>query len=81
MPGAGPMRLFCSGSCRTTYSKKAPKERKEADWPSVTFDCAQCGKTVTTTAGGEDRRMRFCSAACRRKYWRHSNEQRKGTPP
>ncbi|MBS4750062.1 hypothetical protein GMA11_04440 [Granulicatella sp. zg-ZJ] len=38
---------------------------------SRTFICARCGDKVTTREGVVDKRVKFCSALCRRRYWRH----------
>ena len=59
-------QIYCSSKCGNKYRKN-----HKAISPSITFDCAFCGKTVVTEDGTGDRRTRFCSAVCEKKYWRH----------
>ena len=61
-----PVQKYCSKKC---YNKYRKENGKCAPWPELTFNCAWCGKVVVT--GGTDRRSRFCSYECERKYWRH----------
>lgn len=57
---------FCSASCGAKW-----RYRHGADpVPSVTFRCAKCGKLVVTD-GISDRRTRFCSQSCEKRWWRH----------
>ena len=56
--------------CCTSCQKKA-KYRGMVRYLSVTFQCAKCGKTVVTDPESRDRRSRFCSAECEKRYWRH----------
>lgn len=66
-----PYQKYCSKKCSNTavdlhnfngvdYIEREPFE----------FDCAHCGKHVKT-APLNDRRFRFCSKQCERRYWRH----------
>lgn len=43
---------------------------------SRSFDCKRCGQHVETKEGELDRRTKFCSALCSRRYFRHPNKQR-----
>lgn len=61
-------QIYCSRRCGRTYWRK---NREKMKYPSITFSCAQCGRTVVTEEGGKDKRTRFCSAQCEKKYWRH----------
>lgn len=45
--------------------------RGKIQYPSITFNCAKCGRTVVTEEGSGDKRTRFCSESCERAYWRH----------
>lgn len=48
------------------------KEERLAKYPSITFSCAWCKRTVTTDSTEKvDKRKRFCCAKCERQYWRH----------
>lgn len=61
-----PQQLFCSAKCQgKSWRKNGPH-----GYPSITFVCAKCGKTVTTE-GGKDRRSRFCCRECEKKFWKH----------
>ena len=44
-------------------------------YPVIEFDCAHCGHHVVTEGlhdnGRPDKRTRFCSKECEKKYWRH----------
>ena len=42
-----------------------------AEYPPITFTCSHCGRSVTTEGGVRDKRTRFCSQKCEKKYWRH----------
>ena len=41
------------------------------EYPSIEFECSQCGRKVVTVGGTRDKRTRFCSSQCEKKYWRH----------
>lgn len=43
----------------------------EQGYYSRTFECRQCGKSITTADTFKDKRQVFCSASCEKKYWRH----------
>lgn len=60
---------YCSGKCGYTYRRKH-KDATRRHFPAVTFNCSQCGRAVVTD-GIRDRRTRFCSPECEKKYWRH----------
>ncbi len=58
---------YCSVRCGDAYRRKHPAE---THFPSVSFNCSFCGKAVVTD-GKKDKRTRFCSQTCEKKYWRH----------
>ena len=57
---------YCSHrcACKASYHKRVRFE-------SVTFECSMCGRTVVTDPERKDKRTRFCSHECEKKYWRH----------
>lgn len=57
---------YCSTLCGDRYRRKHKRQ-----WPSITFECAECGRKVVTEEGQKDMRTRFCHARCERKFWRH----------
>ena len=64
-----PHKKYCSAECRIwAYSNKLIPPREPYE-----FDCAHCGKHIVT-APYHDRRSRFCSRACEKKYWRHKKK-------
>lgn len=65
------VQLYCSKRCQMEYYRTHKREAIDARWPSITFNCAKCGRTVTTEPGSDDRRTKFCSPECEKKYWRH----------
>lgn len=69
------IQKYCSASCGNKYRRV--HTISEA-WPSITFNCAHCGRTVVTEAG-KDRRTRFCSQSCEKKYWRHPLHERESS--
>ena len=70
------VQKYCSAKCRNQYTRS---HNMNDENPSITFTCAQCGKVVVTESGTGDRRSRFCSAICERRYWRHPHWEREGT--
>ena len=59
---------YCCKEC----GKKFRRTHKVALlYPSITFSCSQCGKTVVTEDGSGDMRTRFCSESCEKKFWKH----------
>ena len=64
-------QVFCNSKCQDKYFNK----HGPYCYPSITFVCAKCGKTVVTE-GGRDKRTRFCSRECEKKYWRHPPHDR-----
>ena len=60
---------YCSDKCGVAYRKRNPDAARQ-HFPIVTFNCSQCGHTVVTD-GLRDRRTRFCSHECEKKFWRH----------
>lgn len=69
-------QIYCSKKCGKAYRKK---NRGKIQYPSVTFRCSQCGKTVVTEEGSHDKRTRFCSASCEKKFWRHPHWENPST--
>ena len=67
---AAPDQFYCSSRCAYMF-RRHHREEVLFRWPSVTFACAKCGRVVTTAPGPVDKRTRFCSAECEKKYWRH----------
>ena len=63
----GGNQKYCSAACGEKYRRKHPVKTR---YPSITFTCAKCGKEVVTD-GIRDKRTRFCSQTCERRYWRH----------
>lgn len=61
-------QIYCSKTCGQRYWRK---NRGKIKYPSITFQCSQCGKTVVTEGGSKDKRTRFCCASCEKKFWRH----------
>ena len=58
---------YCSAECGSSYRRKHPAETR---FPVIAFRCSYCGKAVVTD-GKKDKRTRFCSQSCEKKYWRH----------
>ena len=77
IPNPAPDQMYCSVECGAKYRKEHPEEAQRA-WPSIEFDCACCGRHVVTEEGTSDRRTRFCSHSCEKKYWRHPPHEQKG---
>lgn len=60
--------------CDACRERKRAKRREKYEfviYPQITFTCAKCGITVATETDRLDKRTRFCSALCERRYWRH----------
>ncbi|NEW63456.1 hypothetical protein GMA11_08690 [Granulicatella sp. zg-ZJ] len=51
------------------------EQESSLKYDSRIFTCKRCGKEVITIQGVLDRRSVFCSAICRRRYWRHSDRR------
>ena len=71
------VQLYCSRQCQQEYYRAHKRDVVAARWPSITFTCAKCGRTITTAPGTADRRTRFCSVGCEKKYWRHPPQDSK----
>lgn len=67
---------YCSISCGDKYRRK---NKGKIKYPSITFSCSQCGKTVVTEEGSGDMRTRFCCASCERKFWKHPHWENPST--
>lgn len=63
------LQVYCSETCYQAADRRKVKAQRLR--PSVRFECAHCGKTVITDPESGDKRSRFCSKECERKYWRH----------
>lgn len=64
---------FCCEAHQRTYRKKFPNkyaDMKARAYPVLYFTCAKCGKEVQTM-GINDKRSRFCSKICEKRYWKH----------
>lgn len=59
-------KIFCSVKCQAKYNRT----KGAAGYPTIEFSCAKCGRLVVTDGKG-DKRSRFCSPECEKKYWRH----------
>ena len=68
---------YCSDKCGVAYRKRNPDAARQ-HFPIVTFNCSQCGHAVVTD-GIRDRRTRFCSASCEKKFWRHPHWENPAT--
>lgn len=66
----GQNQKFCSASCRGAYKRYRLEKDGPAEYPVHEFDCARCGRHVVTS-GENDRRVRFCSKGCEKRFWRH----------
>ena len=68
-------QIFCSHACgdRSRNARNAKKidYYARALRDSLTFECANCGKSVTTTPEDGDKRSKFCSAQCEKTYWKY----------
>lgn len=62
------VQIYCCEKCGREFRKKNDMNKY---YPSITFPCAKCGKIVVTEGGTRDKRTRFCSKVCEKKYWRH----------
>lgn len=70
------LQKYCSTSCRRKYNSR---HNMDAEYPSITFTCAQCGKTVVTEGGIKDKRTRFCCRSCEKKFWKHPHWERESS--
>lgn len=73
------VHICCSKSCRqkrtndlTRASSVASDKHRQAPRH---FTCAECGQSVTTTYS--DKRKRFCSPRCARRFWNREGKKRK----
>ena len=67
---------FCSKSCGQKYRYHFGVKKH---YPVIRFNCSCCGKTVETAGDTSDKRTRFCSRECEKKYWKHPHWERKGS--
>lgn len=61
-------QLYCCTKCGVKYRKSHDTSYL---YPSIEFNCTMCGKKVVTEEGLKDKRTRFCSNECEKKYWKH----------
>lgn len=59
---------YCCEKCGYQYRKT---HNVNEEYPKIIFNCSCCGKQVETEGGTKDRRTRFCSHTCEKKFWRH----------
>lgn len=69
-------QIYCCKQCGDKYRRK---NKGKIKYPSITFSCSQCGKVVVTDNGSSDKRTRFCSASCEKKFWRHPHWENPST--
>lgn len=62
------VQKYCSKSCGNRFRRRHDMGKY---YPSITFECAMCGRTVVTDGTTKDKRFRFCSKECEKKYWKH----------
>lgn len=67
---------YCCVSCQRKYIRTHDMDK---EYPSITFTCARCGKTVVTEGGTKDKRTRFCSKSCEKKFWRKPHWENKSS--
>lgn len=60
-------QIYCSTRCGDQYRRKHGAHKRI----SITFNCSNCGRTVVTEPENGDKRTRFCSESCEKKYWKH----------
>lgn len=65
-------QVYCCPKCGVEYRAKG----EHAKYPVITFNCACCGRLVTTD-GEKDKRTRFCSHDCEKQFYRHPPESKK----
>ena len=65
-------QVHCSKTCYRRFQERKRKGKVFTDKRAepVQFNCSQCGKAVSIE-DYSDKRSRFCSMECEKKYWRH----------
>lgn len=63
------IQKYCCTECGVKYRRT--HKNLNSEYPSITFTCAKCGKVVVTEGTTKDKRSRFCSKECEKKFWRH----------
>ena len=63
--------------CSTECALKWRRRNQTPQRVSIAFTCAKCGRAVVTEPERGDRRSRFCSMECEKKYWRHPPKEGK----
>lgn len=70
--------IYCSTACRRLAYRRGVNRHGEAKRgrPVIrTFCCAKCGRLVKVT-DLRDKRTKFCSVRCERKYWKRPAKRR-----
>ncbi len=68
------VQKYCCRKCGEEYRKK---HSVDEEYPSITFRCSNCGRLVVTEGGTKDKRTRFCSESCEKKFWKHPHWEHK----
>lgn len=61
------IQKYCCRECGVAYRKTHISQ-----YPSIRFVCAQCGEVVVTDPERKDKRTKFCSPECEKKFWKHT---------
>lgn len=69
-------QLYCCRKCGDEYRKE---HNINILYPSLSFNCSECGHMVVTEYGYKDKRTRFCSRECERKFWKHPHWENPST--
>lgn len=70
------VQKYCCRKCGNEYRRT---HNIDDQYPSITFTCSHCGKVVVTEGGCKDKRTRFCSPQCEKKFWRHPHWEHEST--
>lgn len=71
-------QMFCSHRCSHYFHNRIGNHtgiEPKPDSYVKKFVCAQCGKVVYIQDEKQDKRTRFCSSQCIRRYYRHSKKK------
>lgn len=70
-------QVNCSRTCSRKWYKTHPIAHiEDPNLPVIrVFNCSQCGRTVYINEA-TDKRYRFCSVLCEKKYWKHPNRHK-----
>ena len=67
-------QMYCCEKCGVQYRRK---HSVDEFYPQITFRCSQCGRLVQTEGGVKDKRTRFCSRECEKKFWKRPHWEHK----